>query len=56
MGIHPIGLTGRRGGALKGLCDIAIRVPADETPFIQEYHIAVYHTLCAMLESEFFLP
>ena len=56
VGLRSIGLTGRKGGALKGLCDIAIRVPADETPAIQEYHIAVYHTLCEMLEREFFPP
>jgi D-sedoheptulose 7-phosphate isomerase len=54
QGLKSIGLTGRDGGALKTLCDLAIRVPADTTPTIQEYHIAVYHTLCALLEEEFF--
>jgi D-sedoheptulose 7-phosphate isomerase len=53
-GLKVIGLTGRTGGKLKDDCDVAICVPADETPRIQELHIPVYHTLCAMLEDHFF--
>jgi D-sedoheptulose 7-phosphate isomerase len=49
-----IGLTGRTGGKMKQYCDVAICVPADETPRIQELHLPVYHTLCAMLEDHFF--
>ena len=54
MGLKVIGLTGRTGGKLKKYCDVAICVPADETPRIQELHLPVYHTLCAMLENHFF--
>ena len=54
-GITTVGLTGRGGGQLRNLCDIAICVPADETYRIQEYHLPVYHALCAMLEDEFFV-
>ena len=54
MGLKVIGLTGRTGGKMKAHCDVAICVPADETPRIQELHIPVYHTLCAMLENHFF--
>lgn len=53
-GVGTIGLTGKDGGLLKDLCDAAIRVPADETYKIQEYHLPVYHALCAMVEAEFF--
>ena len=53
-GMRTIGLTGRGGGQLGELCDTTIRVPADETFRIQEYHLPVYHALCAMLESAFF--
>jgi len=49
-----IGLTGRTGGKMKQYCDVAICIPADETPRIQELHLPVYHTLCAMLEDHFF--
>jgi D-sedoheptulose 7-phosphate isomerase len=36
------------------LCDVVIRAPGGRTPDVQEHHIAIYHTLCAMLEEEFF--
>jgi D-sedoheptulose 7-phosphate isomerase len=54
FGIKAIGLTGKSGGMLKEICDITIRVPAQEVYRIQEYHLPVYHALCAMLEEEFF--
>ena len=53
-GLHTIGLTGSCQGPLKDLCDVTICAPADSTPDIQERHIAIYHTLCAMLEEVFF--
>jgi hypothetical protein len=31
--------------------DIAIRVPDDDTPCIQEVHLAVVHLLCDMIEG-----
>jgi D-sedoheptulose 7-phosphate isomerase len=54
LGLHTIGLTGRTGGKLKPLCDVCIRVPAQDTPLIQERHLPIFHVLCAMLEEEFF--
>lgn len=53
-GLITIGLTGQTGGMMKQLCDVTIQVPYHSTPDIQERHLAVYHTLCAMLEQEFF--
>lgn len=49
-----VGLTGEDGGKLSGLCDIAVCVPSNQTFRIQEYHLPIYHALCAMLETEFF--
>jgi D-sedoheptulose 7-phosphate isomerase len=54
LGMHVIGLTGRTGGKMNALCDVAICVPYDDTSQIQERHLPVYHTLCVMLEQEFF--
>jgi D-sedoheptulose 7-phosphate isomerase len=54
LGLRTIGLTGRIGGKLRPLCDICIRVPANETTFVQERHLPIFHVLCAMLEEEFF--
>jgi glucokinase len=53
-GMKTIGLTGEGGGKLAELCDVAIKVPATITPDIQEFHLPIYHTLCCMLEEEFF--
>ena len=50
-GIRVIGLLGRDGGALRALCDIAIVVPSTTTARIQEAHIFIGHTLCAMVEE-----
>jgi len=54
LGMKTIGLTGEKGGRFREVCDVAVCVPALETYQIQEYHLPVYHALCAMLESELF--
>ena len=54
IGIKTIGLTGESGGKLAGLVDIAICVPAKSTHQIQELHLRVYHTLCAIVEAHYF--
>lgn len=53
-GLKIIGLTGKTGGKLKKISDCAIVAPSDETYMIQELHLPIYHTLCLMLEEEFF--
>lgn len=53
-GLPSIALTGESGGRLAPLCDVAIRVPAKETYQIQEYHLPVYHALCAQVEDDLF--
>lgn len=53
-GIKVIAMTGEKDSKLSALADVTIKVPASETFIIQEYHISVYHALCAMLEGEFF--
>lgn len=54
LGLSSIGLTGQSGGRFNELCTVTIRVPDTETARIQELHLPVYHTLCAMLEERFF--
>lgn len=54
MGITTIALTGCDGGKLVVIADIAIIAPEEETYRVQEYHLPIYHALCAMLEEEFF--
>lgn len=53
-GMKVIGLTGKNGGKLKDLCDVAIIVPEEETYKIQELHLPIYHWLCLALEDVFY--
>ena len=50
-GVAVIGLTGRDGGTLAGLCDVCLTVPVDATPRIQEAHILIAHVLCGLVED-----
>lgn len=52
--MFTIGMTGEGGGKMKELCDVCICVPAKLTYQVQELHLPVYHTLCLMIEEEFF--
>jgi D-sedoheptulose 7-phosphate isomerase len=54
IGLQTIGLTGSQGGRMKTLCDPCIRVPASKNPEVQACHLWVYHTLCAMVEAQYF--
>ena len=51
-GATTIGFTGDAAGEFPSLCDICIRVPSDNTPRIQESHLAVVHIICELLEKE----
>ena len=51
--LPAIALTGKNGGKLKGLADICIIVPQNETFMIQELHLPVYHALCLEIEEAF---
>jgi D-sedoheptulose 7-phosphate isomerase len=52
IGVTIVGLTGSSGGKMKDLCDIAVCVPAADTPRIQESHILIGHVLCEIVEAE----
>jgi len=54
MGITTIGLLGRDGGALAGLCRHAVIVPSSTTARIQEAHIFIGHTWCGQIEQQLF--
>ena len=54
LGVRTIGFTGERESQLSEICDVTIRVPAQEVYRVQELHQPVYHTLCAMVEAEAF--
>lgn len=54
MGVKTIALTGANGGKLSEICDVTIKAPETETYKIQEYHLPIYHYLCAETEKYFF--
>lgn len=54
VGGKTIALTGAHESRLSAVCAATIRVPETETFKVQELHLPVYHSLCAMLEEELF--
>lgn len=52
--MKSVALTGADGGMLASICDAAIKVPETETYKVQEYHLPIYHFLCAELEKRLF--
>lgn len=53
-GLSVIGMTGQKDSRLSAMSDACIKAPESETYRIQEFHLPIYHTLCLMLEEEFF--
>jgi D-sedoheptulose 7-phosphate isomerase len=54
-GIKIIGLTGKDGGKMAGLCDVEIRAPhSNYADRAQEIHIKVIHSLIDFIERNLF--
>lgn len=53
-GLRVLSLTGQTESPLSAISDVTVRVPATETYRVQEYHLPVYHYLCAAIEAELF--
>ncbi len=51
---YTVGLTGRGENRLSNIVDIALRVPSEDTPRIQEAHIAILHIICCLIEKKLF--
>ena len=49
-----IGFTGRDGGAMAPLCDILLNVAEQDTPIVQEVHIAIGHLICELVDYYLF--
>lgn len=54
IGMKTIGMTGSGGGRLSELCDCTLKSPETETFKVQEYHLPMYHFLCAQAEKTIF--
>jgi D-sedoheptulose 7-phosphate isomerase len=53
LNCKTLGLSGRKGGKMNGLCDLNIIVPSDVTARIQEVHILIGHVLCKAVDDAF---
>ncbi len=51
LGGKTIALTGARRGKLDKVADLVIKIPSEDTPRIQEGHIAVGHIICGLVEE-----
>jgi D-sedoheptulose 7-phosphate isomerase len=50
LGIVTVGFTGSRGEAMRSDCDHLLVSPSDDTPTIQQVHMAVAHGVCDAVE------
>ena len=54
LGVRVIAMVGEGECALDELADVVLHAPAKETYRVQEYHLPMYHWLCAEIEEHFF--
>jgi len=50
-GLVTVGFTGSKGEALGSLCDHLLMAPSDDTPVVQQIHLAVAHGICDEIEQ-----
>lgn len=50
-GLVTIGFTGSTGEALGALCDHLFVAPSDDTPVVQQIHLAAAHGICDEIEQ-----
>jgi D-sedoheptulose 7-phosphate isomerase len=56
LGLATIGFTGSQGEAMGALCDDLLVAPSDDTPIIQQIHLAIGHAICEEIEQAMMGP
>ena len=51
-GGKTIGFSGFDGGPMKDIADVCIVVPADSTPHVESFHLALEHLICSCLKEK----
>ena len=51
-GLVTVGFTGTKGLAMGELCDELLVAPSDDTPLIQQIHLATAHGICETIEAD----
>lgn len=54
LGMRTLAFTGARGAGLARRADVALVVPSEATPRIQEVHMLAGHVLCELVEAALF--
>ena len=50
QGLVTVGFTGAKGQAMASACDHLLVAPTDDTPIVQQIHLAVAHGICETIE------
>jgi D-sedoheptulose 7-phosphate isomerase len=50
-GLITVGFTGTKGENLRAMCDHLLVAPSDDTPVVQQIHLAVAHGICDEIEQ-----
>ena len=53
LGCVCIGMSGRDGGKMRGICDVDLIVPSNDTARIQEMHITIGHIICQLIDDAY---
>lgn len=53
-GMASVGLLGKTGGQIKDLVDVALVIPSEDIPRIQECHMLIGHIVCDYVEQKLF--
>ncbi|AHF15265.1 D-sedoheptulose-7-phosphate isomerase [Niabella soli] len=53
-GLVTVGFTGATGGILKTTSDYLVNIPSGDTPRIQECHMLLGHSICQLVEEQYF--
>ena len=53
-GVRSVLLTGNKHGKCEKLAELVVSVPAGEPYLVQEYHLPIYHAMCALVEEHFY--
>ncbi|MFZ5760217.1 MAG: D-sedoheptulose-7-phosphate isomerase [Thermodesulfobacteriota bacterium] len=54
LGVRTVVLTGGSGGILAGQVELALVVPSEQTPHIQEAHLWIEHMLCWLVDERLY--
>ncbi len=52
LGGKTLGFSGFDGGPMKEIADVCIVVPANSTPHVESFHLALEHLICSCLREK----